>query len=97
MNAIRRRLQWGLFAPLLLVVCQWLAVAHATQHELTAPGTQAACEVCIVAHGAGALPAPAVVPARFKPDAEPLLARLPTPVSPQFVERRRARAPPSLT
>jgi hypothetical protein len=41
---------------LAFAVGQWLAVVHATHHELTSSQESATCELCAVAHGAGALP-----------------------------------------
>ncbi len=41
---------------LAFVVGQWLAVVHATKHELTSSKESATCELCAVAHGGGAVP-----------------------------------------
>jgi hypothetical protein len=41
---------------LAIVVGQWLAVVHATQHELSAPDESISCDICAVAHSGGGLP-----------------------------------------
>ena len=46
---------------LAFMVGQWMAVVHATKHELVADGDSATCEVCAVAHSGGGLPAAVIV------------------------------------
>ena len=96
-NALRRRLQpTSLWLALALFVGQILAVAHATQHELAAQTGQPACEICIVAHGAGTLPA--APPAGYLPlGHDPsFIAALPARVARLPIARARSRAPPVL-
>ena len=98
MNALRRHLQpTSLWLALALFVGQVLAVAHATQHELAAQGSQPTCEICIVAHGAGALPAsPHTTDLPQRRD-QLVIAALPARVARLSIDRPRSRAPPALT
>ena len=41
---------------LAFVVGQWMAVVHATRHELTSAKDAATCETCAAAHGSGGIP-----------------------------------------
>lgn len=76
-------------------VGQWLAVVHATQHELTAADTLVACETCLLGHGSGGMPSMPILPAdlssRAAPPPAPRLAALPD----LRAARPRSRAPPS--
>lgn len=68
-----------LLVALAFFVGQTLAVAHATQHELSLDGKPTACEVCVLGHGHGALQAPmlaslAVLPPDHLPVARPVPA-----------------------
>jgi hypothetical protein len=96
MLGLRRHLQpTSLWLAAALFVGQILGVAHATQHELAAQGSQSACEICLVAHSAGALP-----PAAHAADLphgrdQPFLANLPARVARLAIHRPRSRAPPA--
>jgi hypothetical protein len=97
MNAFRRRLQpTSLWLALALFVGQILAVAHATQHELAAQGSQPACEICIVAHGAGALPPTPHTSDLPQGGDQPVIAAPPARIARLAVERPRSRGPPVL-
>jgi len=97
LRSIRRHLQpTSLWLAALLFVGQIFAVAHATQHELAAQGSQPACEICVVANGAGALPiAPQSLDLPQGHDQLLVVAR-PVRVARLAVERPRSRAPPVL-
>src|SRR5260221_12019974 len=97
MNRLRRQLRLtSLWLAALLFVGQIVAVVHATQHELAAQGHQPACEICIVAHGAGALPAVPHTSKLPQGSDQPLVAYLPEPIPRKAIERPRSRAPPAL-
>jgi len=55
-NSMRLRRPSSIILILAFVVGQWLAVIHATHHELTSSQESETCQLCAVAHGAGALP-----------------------------------------
>ncbi len=97
-HALRRRLQpTSLWLALALFVGQLLAVAHATQHELASQSGQPACEICIVAHGSGALPSSPRTANLPDGRDQPAITALPVRVARLAIARPRSRAPPALT
>jgi len=78
-----------------LLLGQWLAAAHATEHSLL-PEAAHACAVCVYAHGAGhgALPARVTLIVGGPADApEARFAAAPVPVA---VRLHPIRGPPAL-
>lgn len=97
MNPLRNRSR--LLAPLLgllLLLGQWCAVVHASQHELATAGKHLVCEICLSADGSGAAPPPpsiqaALVPAQIEKQALPPQFQLPA----RRQVRPQGRAPPA--
>jgi len=86
----------SLWLALVLFASQVCAVFHATQHELASQDDQPACEICVVAHGAGALPA-AHAPTSLVAGSDAFLhAYVREHDARRTLERPRSRAPPIL-
>jgi hypothetical protein len=90
-------MRFGRLAHALIVAAflagQWLALLHATQHELK-PERTVACELCTLAHAAGAPPAAIELAAALIPrGAQPVCRSLPCrPRRP--LTRPNSRGPP---
>jgi hypothetical protein len=81
-----------LFALGLLTV-QTLAMVHATSHELK-PERNAVCEICDLAHVAGAAPAVVDVTKNLVPRSEEPAPPVLAAVNSRSIARPRSRAPP---
>ncbi len=91
-----KSLPFRLLLVLTFAVGQWLALVHATQHELTASAEKAdTCVVCSLGHGSGGVAALPALPVDLSSKSlvpRPLLAvALPA----LRAARARSRAPPS--
>lgn len=89
-----RRLPLRLLLLLSFALGQWLAVVHATQHELAPTAKADICSICVLSHGHAGTAALPALPADLssKAAAPPPLA---TPSLPSLrAARARSRAPP---
>ena len=79
-----------------LLLGQWLAAGHDTEHSLQ-PGATHACAICVYAHGAGsgALPSALFVPRFDFTPAAPAVAAAATPRA-VLVRLHPIRGPPTL-
>jgi hypothetical protein len=78
-----------------LVLGQWLAVVHATRHELQDAGKQTHCEVCVISHGAAPPPAIATLPPLQKKPAAVCASRQPVEPTSRLAYRPPSRGPPA--
>lgn len=88
------KLQIVVFA-LGLLLTQWLAVVHATRHELSGQPDQPSCPICAFAHAGGATPSTPLVPQAVEISRAPAVVgseRTPDPRS--FYPLPPSRAPP---
>jgi hypothetical protein len=89
-----RRLPLRLLLLLTFTVGQWLAVVHATQHELAPTAKADICAICVLGHGNGAAALPPALPADLSSKSAAPSA-LPAVVLPELrAARARSRAPP---
>lgn len=97
MNPLRNRSR--LLAPLLglmLLLGQWAAVVHASQHELATAGKHQVCEICLSADAGGAAPPPPTEPLALVPaqvELAPALPHFHLPARKQALPQ--GRAPPA--